>query len=477
MTDQTMTPRDGRPVASGAIAPEPGGPMHTIEDVVGRGMCVGCGACAARTGGAVRVQIGTRRSYEADLTGATPAAVREASRVCPFSDESRNEDAIANDRFAGLRHDPRVGYFSTLKAARLNDESRLMGSSSGGLTSWVAEQLLRRDRVDAVIHVTPTHTESGPMFSYTTSDTPEAFAAERKSMYTATTMADILQAVRGNGKRYAVIGVPCFLRAARLLSEQDAVFGGQLKYFLGLVCGHLKSQAFAESLAWQAGVEPDDLEAVDFRIKVPGRLSSHYDVQATAKDGTTKTAHTHDLVGGNWGHAMFQANACNFCDDIFAETADVAFGDGWLPEYKEEWRGTNVVVSRHPDIDEIFADEAAVWSVPLTVEQVAATQGGNFRHRRIGLSVRLHDDVAAGLSVPRKRVAASLEGIDPQRVELIRLRRRMSEESHEAFAEARRRGSLAYFLRRMRPFLRRYDNVSRGNRLTRLRQRVRRMLR
>ncbi|HEX5857928.1 MAG TPA: Coenzyme F420 hydrogenase/dehydrogenase, beta subunit C-terminal domain, partial [Microbacterium sp.] len=435
------------------------------------------GACSAATGGAIRVTIGTRRQYEADLTGAPEAAVRAGSRVCPFSDESRNEDAIATDRFAGLQYDARVGYYSTLKAARLTDEGRLMGSSSGGLTSWVAEQLLRRGKVDAVIHVTPSHTDGAPMFSYTTSETPEQFAAERKSMYYATTMADILREVRGNGKRYALIGVPCFLRGARLVAEEDEVFGAQLKYFLGLVCGHLKSQAFAESLAWQAGVAPDDLEAVDFRIKVPGRLSSHYDVQATAKDGRVETAHTHDLVGGNWGHAMFQSNACNFCDDIFAETADVAFGDGWLPEYKEEWRGTNVVVSRHPDIDEIFADESAVWSVPLSVEQVAATQGGNFRHRRVGLSVRLHDDVAAGLSVPLKRVPASLEGIDPRRVELIRLRRLMSEESHEAFAEARRRGSLAYFLRRMRPLLRRYDSVSRGSRLTRLRQRVRRMLR
>ena len=61
---------------------------------------------------------------------------------------------------------------------------------------------------------------------------------------------------------------------------------------------------------------------------------------------------------------MFQVNACNYCDDIFAETADVAFGDGWLPEYKMDWQGTNVVVSRHPDIDEIIADAAAVWSTP-----------------------------------------------------------------------------------------------------------------
>ncbi|HEX5858129.1 MAG TPA: coenzyme F420 hydrogenase/dehydrogenase beta subunit N-terminal domain-containing protein, partial [Microbacterium sp.] len=165
------TPGTETPGAPASIAqPEGSAAMHRIEDVVGRGMCVGCGACSAATGGAIRVTIGTRRQYEADLTGAPEAAVRAGSRVCPFSDESRNEDAIATDRFAGLQYDARVGYFSTLKAARLTDEGRLMGSSSGGLTSWVAEQLLRRGRVDAVIHVTPSHTDGAPMFSYTTSE-------------------------------------------------------------------------------------------------------------------------------------------------------------------------------------------------------------------------------------------------------------------------------------------------------------------
>lgn len=469
-----MTTEELRVKAGGAASvptaaqPHP----HTIEDVIARGMCVGCGACGVASGGAIKITLGRRRSYEADASEAPAAAIRAGSRVCPFSDESRNEDAIARDRFAGLAYDERIGYYSTLRAARVTDLERLMGSSSGGLTSWVAEELLRRGKVDAILHVAPTHTDDGPLFSFSASDTAEEFASQRKSMYYASTMAEIVAAVRGDGRRYAVIGVPCFLRAARLLAEQDAVLGDQLAYFLGLVCGHLKTQAFAEALAWQAGVAPEELASVDFRVKVPDRPSSHYDVAATDHDGNRVTAHTHDLVGGNWGHAMFQVNACNYCDDIFAETADVAFGDGWLPQYKMDWQGTNVVVSRHPDIDEILADASAVWSEPLTADQVAATQGGNFRHRRVGLSVRLADDVAAGLSVPAKRVPASLDGIDPQRVDLIRLRRRISDASHDAFAEARARGSLALFLTRMQPLLKKYERVSRGSRTARILRRL-----
>ena len=74
----------------------------------------------------------------------------------------------------------------------------------------------------------------------------------------------------------------------------------------------------------------------------------------------------------------------------------------------------NVVVTRHADADRILADgvrDGAIRLEELTVEDAARSQAGNFRHRRDGLRVRLADDLAAGLSVPRKRVDAGYEGI------------------------------------------------------------------
>lgn len=42
---------------------------HRIEEVVRRGMCIGCGACSAATGGAIPIKLGTHRLYQADLRG------------------------------------------------------------------------------------------------------------------------------------------------------------------------------------------------------------------------------------------------------------------------------------------------------------------------------------------------------------------------------------------------------------------------
>lgn len=437
--------------------------MHGIEDTISRGMCVGCGACSVATGGAVRVTLSRHRIYQADTSGATPEQVQAASAVCPFSDDAVNEDQLGAPHPApSALHDRRVGSYSTIRAGRVADDGYLVGSSSGGLTSWLIVQLLERREVDAVVHVG--RQEGDEMFGYQISTTVAELTGDRKSQYYATTMRDVLELVRNSSQRVALVGVPCFIKAARLLARSDDRIDSSIVYYIGLVCGHLKTQFFAEALAWQVGVAPSELNDVDFRVKNPARNSSAYDFAATAVDGKSRAEPTASLLGGSWGYGAFQPEACNFCDDIFAETADIVFGDAWLPQYKSDWRGTNVMVSRNARLDEILAegaDSGALVLEALSVDDAATSQGGNFRHRRQGLAVRLADDIARGESVPRKRVLPNLKAASRRRRRLIRQRRLMSRKSIEWFAEAREAGDFALFAKRFRAEADRYEKISR----------------
>lgn len=339
-----------------------------------------------------------------------------------------------------------------------------MGSSSGGLTSWLLEQLLAKDLVDAVIHVGRT-AEDGRLFQYRISTKEESVVAQRKSQYYPTTLQQVLAVATAEKKRYALVGVPCFIKAARLLCRQDPALDESLRFFVGLVCGHLKSPFFAESLAWQVGIPPHELEAVDFRLKNKKRWSSDYDFGALRRgDDDFTRKRTKELVGGSWGHGAFQPEACNFCDDIFAETADVVFGDAWLLKYMKDWRGTNVVITRNSDIDRLF-DEGRKTGVieidEISLDSAAETQAGGFRHRRDGMALRLSDDIKAGLSVPRKRVKPSKE-MSRKRAALVRQRRRMSGVSLETFAEAREHGEFDRYLRAMAAEIARYRKLERG---------------
>jgi coenzyme F420-reducing hydrogenase beta subunit len=335
-----------------------------------------------------------------------------------------------------------------------------MASSSGGLTTFVLGELLASDLVDAVIHVGRATTGH---FEYQISSSAEELLSRRKSNYTSVTLAEVLQSVRDDPRRFAIVGVPCFIKAARLLAEADDTIGKRIHYYIGLVCGHLKTQFFAESLAWQAGIKPTDLGAFDFRVKTPGGLASQYSFMAKRRStGEAVERPMSTVVDGGWGYGAFQPEACNFCDDIFAETADVALADAWLPEYTADWRGTNVVLSRSARISELLEAGVARQEVslePLSLDKVAASQAGNFRHRRAGLQVRLADDIDAGLSVPSKRVEASRDHADPRRIQLIRQRRSMSAASLEWFAEAKAAGDLSRYLKPMSAAIAAYRRI------------------
>src|SRR5690606_15946361 len=99
--------------------------------------------------------------------------------------------------------------------------------------------------------------------------------------------------------------------------------------------------------------------------------------------GETRTKSMSSTIDGSWGYGAFQPESCNFCDDVFAETADVVLGDAWLPEYRADWRGTNVVVTRNEHIAEILYRARAEGRITLdhlTPDRAAETQAGNYRH-------------------------------------------------------------------------------------------------
>ncbi|PJJ55559.1 Coenzyme F420 hydrogenase/dehydrogenase, beta subunit C-terminal domain [Compostimonas suwonensis] len=449
--------------------------MSSIENVVANGMCVGCGGCGTATSGRIPIRLTTRGAYEADLAGVSSADKEIGSRVCPFADESKNEDEIADEAFAELQSDPRTGRYLGMYAGRITDDKAITKSSSGGLTNWTLTQLILRGEVDGVIHVGSTES---PMFGYVVSHSVDELMGRRKSQYYPASFADTLRGVRGNGKRYAFVGVPCAIRSIRLVVKEDEVLAEQIAYFVGIVCGHMKSMSYAESFAWQLGIPPEEVENVDFRIKDPELTSRQY--KFGAQDRRTdewSEKQTLSLVGGSWGHAVFQLEACNYCDDIFAETADVVFGDAWLSKYEIDWRGTNVVITRNVVIDEIVREGLERGEIDvdiLDIDTVAKTQGGNFRHRREGLAVRLADDEKAGRWTPRKRVAPGYGHVDAERVALIRRRREISAKSHDMFLAAKEQNDLGVYINAIKPLIDSYQQSTKMTFTTRVRNKAQR---
>jgi coenzyme F420-reducing hydrogenase beta subunit len=276
-------------------------------------------------------------------------------------------------------------------------------------------------------------------------------------------MSGILTEMLRRPGRYAVVGIPCFIKALRLACRESVVLKECVSFTVGIVCGHLKSTAFAEMFAWQCGVAPTDLRGIDFRTKLPGRPAFSYAVTVSGRRDTHPiaiTKPTSELFGSNWGHGFFKYKACDFCDDVVGETADISVGDAWLPEYVSDSAGTNVVVVRSPALNAILAEAVGQGRLHLDsipVEQVVASQAGGFRHRRDGLAYRLFVEDQAGRWRPAKRVYPSVNHLSAKLREIYALRYELGQASHAAFAVAKTKQDFSIFQQTMRPLTERYN--------------------
>ena len=441
-----------------------------LERVVGGGYCVGCGSCTLGVAGSeIEIAFDEIGRYQARLTGPGDGAPDRVSAVCPFSGSSRNEDEIGAELYGAFgTADSRLGFYLESWAGYVASDDFRTRSSSGGMTSWLLCELLQTGLVDAVVHVKPCADTSGKLFSYQISRSTQEICDGAKSRYYPVEMSGVLREIRERPGRYAFVGLPCFVKAVRLLCSADAVLAGRILFCVSLFCGHLKTAGFASYLAWHCGIAPSaGLRSIDFRKKLPDRDAASYGVEVAGKGpvGDLRAVKPmSEVYGADWGLGFFRYEACDYCDDILGETADVSLGDAWLGDYVNDPMGTNVLVIRHPEIQKLFRqarEGGRLTLTPIGAETVAGSQGGSFRHRRLGLSYRLHLAERAGRWYPPKRVKPDSWKGDARFRRIHRARMALAARSHSAWLEASRADDLKVFEQTMAPLVRRYAIICR----------------
>jgi coenzyme F420-reducing hydrogenase beta subunit len=422
------------------------------RDIVRSGLCIGCGSCAAQAAAPdARMEFDAYGQLRPDgRSGWSRERSVGFTNTCPFSPTAADEDRLAADLFAhASAHGEPLGPFLAAYVGYAAEQDFRLRGSSGGMATWMAAELLKKGWVDGVAHVVATQEpdKDGRYFRYRISRTEADICAGAKSRYYPVDLAEVLHTVRDQPGRYAVIGIPCFIKAVQLLRREHPVFRERIRYTLGLFCGHMKSARFVESLAWQMNVPLREVQRVDFRTKFQDRPASWYNASLTLRDGRVVSRDWWHLADGDWGAGFFMDAACNFCDDVVAETADVSFGDAWVEPYSSDWQGTNVVVVRSRDIADLLTDAIDDGRLKLNSVDggfVAQTQAAGLRQRREGLAYRLAWR-SRGLQ-PRKRVAPDAHPITARRRLTYRMRCWISAWSHRLFRFARWTGMPTVYL-------------------------------
>lgn len=380
-----------------------------VKEVVINDLCIGCGVCVhACPSKALDMQwneygflVASSNENQCDQDGA-------CIEVCPFNPQPnanyKNEDGLAELFLKDAhQHHNKIGRYHNIYAGYSKKFRKT--SSSGGVATFIYEKLFEKGLIDHVIAVGESESDEAH-YQYNIVSNINDLIKISKTRYHPVTLATALDAIKALDGRVAISGVGCFIKAIRLAQEKDPVLKAKIAFLVGIICGGVKSKFFTEYLASKAGAHPEDFFNPEYRVKDPTSTAMDYGFSCT--DNASKATKLIKMreVGDMWGTGLFKANACDYCDDVTTELADISLGDAWLTPYDQDGCGHNVIVSRTLIADEILRKGATTGELQLEklpLEKFLASQQGSFNHRHDGLGTRISLAEKAGAKVPPKR--------------------------------------------------------------------------
>lgn len=360
--------------------------MNTsIIDIVKKELCIGCGACISESNNSEMIWN--------DEGFLVPDISKEfkskAIKLCPFNpqldEQVKDEDAIANLFLCNARKsDIRIGRYNKIYAGF--SKTYRETSSSGGIATYVLEELLQQGIVDKLIVVKG----SNGTYEYQLFDDIDNIKNISKTRYIPVTLAKIFEELNNIQCKVAIVGVACFVKAIRLKQYYHPDLKQKIPFVIGIICGGQKSRFYTDYLAQKAGIN-NGFSNQEYRIKDP--LSTATDYSFGAYDENTNF---HQIkmsqLGDMWGTGLFKNNACDFCDDVTTELADISLGDAWLSPYQQDGLGNNVIITRSTIADNILERgiiENELDLREMDIETFKRSQLGSFRHRQIALKYRI----------------------------------------------------------------------------------------
>ncbi|GAB6137385.1 hypothetical protein JCM15060_05740 [Halanaerobaculum tunisiense] len=342
--------------------------------------------------------------YNSCLTGECIDGCSLCLDICPFND-NQNEDELAKNKFSkNLNYDDNLGfYLNTYSGYAMTNGFREKGAS-GGLTTWLLEQLLKNDYVDYVINVKPNR-DNEKLFKYQIAASIETLREGSGSAYYPIELSEVIEKVLKQDGKYAIVGLPCFLKAVELAKEKNKKLADRIIFSVGLVCGQLKSKEFTNYIAQLSGFE-DEIEEVSYRNNSDDQTANNFYFHFENKNNNGKI-YFKDGIGKAWSNRWFTYNSCSYCDDTFSELADVTLMDAWLSEFTQDSRGTNLLAVRNEEIEKLLMqgkENKDIILNPISSDKVISSQQGVINIKRDKLSYRLSLVSDKEGFYPKKRV-------------------------------------------------------------------------
>ena len=321
-------------------------PLET--QVLSKSLCTGCGTCSSICPNkAISMTLGINDVY-------TPRIDRDKCNNCglclrccpgPIVDyhalEASNLSLKNKSRYVGNYIKGYISYAA--------DNALRHTCSSGGLVTSILTFCLENRLIDGVL-VTGMDPwvpwQPRPFIARTVDQVVDSAG----SKYCPVPANMALKEIMSTEGRYAIVGLPCHIYAARKALQYNKQLKKRILYMFGLFCASGRSFKGLLTLLGQIKIKEDDICKLAYRGNGwPG------DLTINTKKGSIKIP-LEEYYPIMCLHNPFR---CSLCPDKSSELADISFGDMWLPEERENiGSGKSVCITRSINGHALF--EAAV---------------------------------------------------------------------------------------------------------------------
>lgn len=318
-----------------------------IAEVAQDGVCTGCGTCSGICPvGAIRMHLDSRKGVFAPLVNvSTCTDCGLCWSCCP--------PVTWSNRPVTKHWDPCLGDYLSVFAAYSSDERIRRESASGGFITTLLLHLIRSGTITGAV-VTQREANDPLRCRAHLACCEEDILNAKGSQYAPVPFDEIIRVLLrldADRHRIAVVGLPCHIEGIFRASQHFQTLRRLLRFKISLVCGRTPSLLAYDYILRQCRIARSAVADLANRGGGwPGFMT------LTLRNGSVKRIayRSYLSMGTVLSSPVFTPTACQLCADPGGFCSDVTACDAWLPRFRDNKDGVNLILVRSRQILDVL---------------------------------------------------------------------------------------------------------------------------